>query len=480
MTNKIIFCSLSFIGIFILMPICVIAQSSERIQIERTDSLHSLLIGGQRVNKLIGNVRLRDRNRVFESDSAYHFVDRERIEAWGNIQIEGEKEIIWSDVMVYTAADDVGRLSGNVVLLQDSLTLFSTTVSYNFTDETATFPSKLQLIDSKSVLLADSGIFFNVADSAVFTGNVQLSDSTSYLEGDSLFYKRDSGTFNMRGQIYGENRADSIRFSGTTIFGDSTGYKRVENGSLIEKIGKNGADTTYVQASKLEYFRLKDSYLVDAYGNATVWNPDYSALADTIVYADSLSMVNLNGASRIWQKNLQLSSDRQFIYLNDTEIDSLVATSSPFAVLQDSVTSRFQQLSGTSLTVVFDSSEVDRIIVPSDTQLLYFPVNDLDEPDGAILIRMKYLELNFFDGEIDNMTGLESIDGSVYEEDDNVGLMKLDRFQWEPELRPMRPSQRPKPRLLQPIRDSNPITLPIRYRRYIDQTKQQTPLPYSP
>src|SRR5690606_31353800 len=122
--------------------------------------------------------------------------------------------------------------------------------------------------------------------------------------------------------IYGENRSDSIRVRGLTIYGDSTGYKRVENGSLIEKIGKNGADTTYVEANKLEYFRLVESYLVDAYGDATVWNPEYAARADTIVYADSLSMVQLNGASRIWQNNLQLSSNRQFIYLNDSEVDS--------------------------------------------------------------------------------------------------------------------------------------------------------------
>jgi len=455
----------------VVIPDLSSAQTGERISIERTDSLRSFVSEGVRVNRLIGNVRLRDRDRVFESDSAYHFPDLDRIEAWGNLRITGNKEIIWADMLEYTANDDTGRLNGRVVIEQDSLTLYSSSAVYDFTEEIARFPSRLELKDLKSVLLADSGIFYNQTDSAVFVGNVQLADSTSYLEGDTLRYKRDAGRFWMSGKIYGENRADSIRFQGSDVYGDSTGYKKVTGESLIEKLAGQKPDTTYINAGVLEYYRLGESYKVDAYDNATVFNINYSARADSILYVDSTSTVSLLTNTRIWQDRLQLSAQRQLIYLQGSEIDSLLAEIHPFAVLEDSTTGRLHQLTGSMIMVRFDSSKVRRIDIPSETELLYFPTNDNDDPDGAIMVRIGSMSIFFVEGELDQIFGLDSPNGDVYEEEPGVELMRLEGFKYEPELRPPRPLQRPEPRYNIPIREEVRFELPPLYLRHIQQIK---------
>jgi lipopolysaccharide export system protein LptA len=454
-----------------ISPCAISAQTGDRISIEKTDSLRSFISDGTRVNRLIGNVRLRDRDRVFESDSAYHFPDLDRIEAWGNLRITGSKETIWADELTYTAADDTGSLNGRVVIEQDSLTLFSSTAVYDFTNEIARFPRSLELKDYKSILLAESGIFYNQNDSAIFVGSVQLSDSTSYLEGDTLRYKRDAGRFWMSGTIYGENVADSIRFMGSHIFGDSTGYKKVTGESLIEKLAGQKPDTTFIRAGVLEYFRLGDSYRVDAYVNSTVYNLNYAARADTIVYIDSTSTVTLGGDTRIWQDRLQLSAPSQTIFLDESDVDSLVANANPFAVLEDSLTGRLHQLTGASIIARFDSSQVSQIDIPSDTQLLYFPTNDDDEPDGAILVRIGSMSIFFVDGEIDQLFGLEATNGEVYEESPDVDQKRLEGFKYEPELRPLRPALRPEPRLTIPQRDEERFDLPPLYIRHIQQIK---------
>jgi lipopolysaccharide export system protein LptA len=455
----------------VMIPALSSGQDGERITIERTDSLRSFVSEGNRVNRLIGNVRLRDRDRVFESDSAYHFPDLDRIEAWGNLRVTGNKETIWADALVYTANDDIGRLNGRVVIEQDSLTLFSSIAVYDFTNEIAQFPRKLELKDLKSILLADSGIFYNQNDSAVFFGNVQLADSSSYLEGDTLRYKRDIGSFWMTGDIYGENREDSIRFHGSYVFGDSTGYKKVTGGAIIEKLSGSKPDTTNINAGVLEYFRLGDSYRVEAYENATVYNPGYAAMADSLSYVDSTSTVSLLGNTRIWQERLQLSAQKQVIYLADSEVDSLVADFSPFAVLEDSTTSRLHQLTGTMIMVRFDSSKVSQIDIPSETQLLYFPANDNDEPDGAIKVRIGSMSIYFVDGELDQIFGLDSPDGEVYEEEPGIDQLRLEGFQYEPELRPLRPTQRPEPRLNIPEWSETRFPHPPLYRLHLQQIK---------
>ncbi len=455
----------------VMIPDMSSAQGGDRISIERTDSLRSFASEGIRVNRLIGNVRLRDRDRVFESDSAYHFPDLDRIEAWGNLRITGSNETIWADELEYTAADDTGRLNGRVVIEQDSLTLFSTSAVYDFTNEIARFPRSLELKDQTSILLADSGIFYNQNDSAVFVGNVQLSDSTSYLEGDTLRYKRDAGRFWMSGTIYGENRADSIRFRGSDVYGDSTGYKKVTGESLIEKLSGQKPDTTYINAGVLEYFRLGDSYRVDAFRNATVFNANYSARADSILYVDSTSTVSLRSNSRIWQDRLQLSSVRQTIYLNGSDVDSLLADNRPFAVMADSLTGRLHQLTGSSIIARFDSSQVRQIDIPSDTQLLYFPTDDNDEPDGAILVRIGSMSIYFVDGELDQIFGVDTPDGEVYEEADGIEQMRLDGYTYEPELRPLRPTQRPEPRLRIPDWEKVRFEHPPLYTRHLRGVK---------
>jgi len=451
----------------IMIPDSSSAQGGERISIEKTDSLRSFTNGGIRVNRLIGNVRLRDRDRIFESDSAYHFPDLDRIEAWGNLRISGISQIIWADTLEYTAADDTGRLNGRVVIEQDSLTLFSSSATYNFTNEIARFPQRLELKDLKSILLADSGIFYNKLDSAVFVGSVQLADSSSYLEGDTLRYRRDAGRFWMTGNIYGENREDSIRFRGSYVFGDSTGYKKVTGFSVIEKLSGTKPDTTYIEAGALEYFRLGESYRVEAYENAAVFNINYSARADSIQYVDSTSTISLSGNSRLWQDRLQLSATRQMIFLSGSDVDSLLAQESPFAVLEDSLTGRLHQLMGLSITALFDSSKVKQIDIPAQTQLLYFPTNDTDQPDGAIKVRIESMSIYFIDGELDQLFGLDSPDGEVYEEEPGVDQMRLEGFKYEPELRPLRPLQRPEPRFIIPQRSELRFKHPPLYTQYL-------------
>jgi lipopolysaccharide export system protein LptA len=471
MLSRIIAYLLPAVIAIVMIPGLITAQDGERITIERTDSLRSFVSEGLRVNRLIGNVRLRDRDRVFESDSAYHFPDLDRIEAWGNLRISGNNETIWADVLEYTADDDTGRLRGRVVIEQDSITLFSTTAVYDFTNEIARFPNQLELRDLKSILLADSGIFYNQNDSAVFVGNVQLADSSSYLEGDTLRYKRDIGSFWMSGEIFGENRSDSIRFRGAYVFGDSTGYKKVTGGSMIEKLSGSQPDTTYIHAGIVEYFRTGKSYRVDAYEDATVFNNNYSARADSILYVDSTSTVSIMGNARIWQDRLQLSAQKQLIFLTDSDVDSLFAEIRPFAVLEDSTTGRLHQLTGSMIVVRFDSSNVKQIDIPSQTELLYFPSNDQNQPDGAIMVRIGSMSIYFVDGELDQIFGIDAPDGEVYDEEPGVESMKLEGFQYEPELRPLRPLQRPEPRLTIPVRTDERFPHPPLYRRHLQQIK---------
>jgi len=450
----------------------VLAQSQERITIEKTDSLRGLTIDGQRVNRLYGNVRLRDRERVFTSDSAYLYPDIDRFQAWGNLQITGSKDIIWANELSYTAENDMAELIGQVVISQDSLTLQSGFARYNFNSEIAEFPQKIQLNDTKSLLIADRGLFYSKSDSAVFIGNIQLADSSSYLEGDTLRYNRLSGAFWVNGSIFGENESDSIRFGGAMIYGDSTGYKRIIGDAIIEKRSGTESDSSYYMAQRIEYFRINDSYRVKAYDQARLWSREYAARADSVWFEDETNTAELLGLARIWKDRLELSGGRLEIFLNNSSLDSIKAHFEPFIVLEDSTHGRLHQLRGEMIQMYFDSTGIRRVDIPRKTQLLYFPLNDDDKADGAIRVQVQSISLRFEDNEIVEIMGYETPDGEFFEEAEQVSLLRLEGFTHTPELRPNRPAIRPEPRLVRPALDQTIITMPKRYLRYLESIKQ--------
>jgi hypothetical protein len=446
-------------------------QSQERITIERTDSLRGFTIDGLRVNRLFGNVRLRDRERVFVSDSAYLFPDIDKFQAWGNLQITGSKDIIWANELRYTAQNDLAELIGQVVISQDSLSLQSEYARYNFDTEIAEFPEKIQLNDKRSILIADGGLFFSNADSALFVGNIQLADSSSYLEGDTLRYNRLSREYWISGSIFGKSEPDSIQFSGSMIYGDSTGYKRIVGDAIIEKIANAESDSSFYTAQIIEYFRENDSYSVKATGEATLWSREYAARADSVWFNKASNLAELLGLARIWKDRLELSGNRLEIYLSDSLVDSIKAFSDPFIVMEDSLHGRLHQLSGEMIEMYFDSTGIRTIEIPRNTQLLYFPLNDNDEADGAIRVQVQSISLRFEDNEIVDIIGFESPDGQYFEESDQVAQLRLDGFTYTPELKPNRPEIRPEPRLNKPDLDQMLIVLPRKYRLYLDSIK---------
>lgn len=450
----------------------VYAQSKDRITIERTDSLQGLMIDGQRVNRLFGNVRLRDRDRVFESDSAYLYPDVDRFQAWGNLQITGSKDIIWANELVYTAQDDIAELLGQVIISQDSLTLQSSYAKYFFNTEIAEFPDKIQLNDARSILIADSGIFYSSKDSAVFIGNIQLADSSSYLEGDTLRYNRTSQEFWIHGSIFGINEPDSIRFSGSMIYGDSTGYKQIIGEAIIEKVSGTEPDSSYYFAQMIEYYRDDDSYRVRAMGNASLWSVEYAASADSVWFEEEQNKAELLGLAKIWKDRLELSGSKLEIYLSNSTLDSIKAIRNPFIVMQDSVHGRLHQLRGEIIEMYFDSTGIRTISIPRKTQLLYFPLSDDDQADGAIRVQVQTLSIQFENNEIIEINGYEAPDGEFFEESDQVANLRLEGFIYTPELRPNRPTIRPEPRLKRPKLDQKLIVLPIMYLVYLERIKQ--------
>lgn len=452
----------------ILPPIAETASAQQQITILNAERAEGGVIEGEQVRKLIGNVELAGDRILMEADSAYQYLNLNRIDAF-NIRIESENEIIWADTLFYDTHEDFSRFRGRVILQTEDLTLFSRTMDYDRTLELADFLTPVRLEDERGILLADRGRYYQNIETGSFYGNVQIADSTQYLEADSLFMNRRIDYYQLFGRVYAEEFEERVTLSGDYLEADGEGRRELEGDAWMMQVNESGSDTLHLNAVEIHLTETDTSDYLDAYGEVRIWAEHYAAIADTAHYRSDLDQFRLLSGPVIWQKRIQLTGPYIEASFEEEQIRFLSSWTRPIAVMQDSLTERFNQLRGDTLNAWFSEGEIEKILAYDNSELVYHLKNDEGEPDGLIeLIAAGASAITFVEGEADRFRAERNVDGSHLPEDpENIGL-ELSGFRWDPELRPVRPEIR-LPRL-PPVGDERPVELPPRYLRYMERT----------
>lgn len=458
----------AFLSLLILsfLPNGQTLQAQDRVNINQADQAEGITIDGESVRKIIGNVILTTQEMVLETDSVYHYTDRNLLTGF-NIQIETENEMIWADTLHHDTVTEISRLRGRVIVRSDQNIMFSDSIDVNMETDIATFEVPVRFEDEDGTLIAENGLYYQEVDSAVFRGNVQLSDTTQYIEADSLFMNREKDLYEMFGQVFAHDFEDDVRFSGQYLYADSTGYRLLKEDAWLMEVSESKEDTTHLFAETIELTETDTVSYMDAFEDVRMWSSDFSAIADTAHYRDDLEQFILRSSPILWEENLQLSGPYIEAYMEDDNISFLTSSPRPIIVQEDSLTGRLHQMTGDTLNAYFEDGELERIRVFNNTEIIFHQRDENDEPDGLIeLISVGPAIMHFADGEFDEFKAEQNIEGSYLPEDPANVERKLDNFQWNPELRPERPEvQTPR---LPPIPEERPFELPPRYLQYLE------------
>lgn len=451
--------------ILAISPEQLTAQS--RVFIENADRAEGVILNGESVRKLLGSVRLETEQMSMLADSAYQYINKNRIEAF-NIQIDTDEKIIWADTLFYNTLTDYSEFRGRVVIESANNTVFSEKVDVSTPLDITIFRAPVRFEDASGALLADSGIYLQAADSAIFRGNVQLSDSTQYLEADSLFMNRSKDLYELHSRVFADDYEENVTFTGNYLFADSTGYRLLTgNDAWLMEVSESETDTTHLRAKKIELQETDSTSLMDAYQQVRIWSTKFSAIADTANYSDEDELFILRGSPIVWQKNIQLTGPYIEANLSDGDIRFLRSYTRPIAVQEDTATGRLNQMTGDTLNAYFETGELDSMIVYDNSEIIFHQKNDEGEPDGLMeMVAAGSSTMLFADGEFDYFKAVSNINGTYVPETEGGSERTLDNFEWNPERKPIRPSIR-KPRL-PTIPDTPFFELPPRYVEYLN------------
>ena len=454
-----------FLLLIVLLPEAVQAQS--RIQIDRVARMQTLMVEGEQIRKFY-NAQLTTDNVTVVCDSAWQFLNTDELRAFGNIQIDTETENIWADTLYYYTNRDVSLLRGRVVILQDSSTLFGNRVDYNFETKVAEFQDGIRLEDNQGTLTALQGTYFQNQDSAVFRHNVQLQDSSQYAEGDSLYINRKRKYLELFSNVFVVDSTNNGLLTGEYLEADSSGMRYVEGNAYLRKIDSDSteSDTTHIYAQNILMIETDTLSTIDASDDVKVWSANFSSLSDTLDYNSQTEIFDLYGAPKAWHKNIQLNGPFISVQMDSNEVKELKAFVGAFAVQEDTVTGRLNQLRGDTLTAWFEYGDISEIQIYPFSEILYHTKDDNDNPDGAMEGTSPKTTLYFEEGEL-IQAKMGQNQGFFLPEYPGLVTRRLSGFEWNPELRPEKPITAPVPRW-EPIPTERPFPLPVKYLRFIE------------
>lgn len=451
-----------------LLPSLTFAQTP--VTINSFSKIEQTTLNGEQVRKIY-DASFSTNNITLVADSAFQFLNKNEFHAFGNIQIDTDDgKHIWADSLIYFTDRDFSQLRGRVIIATDSTTLFGHKVDYLFTAEIAFFLDLIRLEDDNGILLAKKGEYFQRLDSAVFRKEVQLSDSTQYAEGDSLFINRSTNAFQFTGNVFAYDSTNQTLLSSNVLEGDSTGRRLLNGNAYLRRIAEDSAatDTTHINAESILFYKQDSTSYTRAYQNVNIWSQKFSSISDTVLYNDSTDVFQLISNPKAWHDKIQLSGPYIRVELDDGNIKQLLSFPNPFAVQQDSVTNRLNQITGDTLQAIFSDGSISQIRVFPNSEILFYSTNEENEPDGAIEFNAKAsTTMHFSAAGLDSVKSVESIDGAFIPESPGVANRRLDGFIWSPDLRPQRPSAIPF-RKYTPIPIERPFTLPRRYIQFME------------
>jgi len=482
------------------------------------------------INKLIGNVVLKQGENMMYCDSAYFNLDKNTVEAFGNVRVIQPGSEATSDYMRYLGNNKLAFMKGNVMLTDGQSNLWSEEVEYNTAtkigiykqggtvqNETTTLSSNAGVYDMRSknarftgevyvtdpeynvisddlgynteskvvvfyspsvvtsdssVLRTSSGTYDSKNKVAHFTSRSSVLNKEQYIESDTLDYNRVSGIGIARGNVIAIDTAQK-----TTLYSGRSDYNEKQKTMLasIKPVLKqmNGSDSLFIRADTLYSApvpRQRDSikitrtvgkgknarqiveYIADTtdadtsdpryfigYHHVKIFSDSMQGVCDSISYSQVDSVIRMMIDPVAWSRTSQITGDTILMYMDSSELRRIYVPNNAF-MISESGPPRAQlwdQVQGKTLTGNLKNNTITDMLVRPEAQAIYYAkddngayigVNDATSERMRILFKDQAIYRIIFETDVkQKMTPLDQAD---------LPNMKLSRYQWHINRRP--------------------------------------------
>ncbi|GAB3197875.1 lipopolysaccharide export system protein LptA [Pontibacter aydingkolensis] len=472
-------------------------QQGDKVELQSADSLVGGVFNGQRIDKLIGNVKFKQRDAVLFADSVYQYKERNFLEAFGNVRInQADTVTMRSDRAIYDGNSRIAKMVGNVVMNDPRMTLTTPSMDYNLNEKTASYTEGGVIVDPENRLESRRGTYDTRSKMYTFQQDVKVATQDYKITAQNLRYNTlskivyfqgptfirgqqgdlyaEEGTYNTITKVsnFGRNAyilTKEYRLGGDKLYyNQNTGYgfaeKNVSLRSLKDDVTIRGQvgrywrdrgeakvygspvmesildkDTLYLSADTLysrEASAGRTKSMLFAYPNVKIFKKDLQGKADSLSYNRTDSVMHFNRKPVLWSENSQLVSDTIHVQLRNKTIDRMYMYSNAFIASEDSI-KNYNQVKGRNMVAYFQEGNIRRVNVNGNGESLYFALEGDTALTGMNKAICSNMVLKFAENKLKTISFLVQPDASFIPPHElPESERQLEGFTWMADLRP--------------------------------------------
>ncbi|MCS7073886.1 MAG: hypothetical protein NZ108_05415, partial [Bacteroidia bacterium] len=428
--------------VFVVLTKVTFSQSNEPIEIINTDSLLFEKRGNETIRRLIGQVQFQQDSTILYCDSAWHYTERNLVEAFSNVRIlVSNQTTITGNKLIYQSDTKVARMIGNVQLTDGKTILTAPELIYFRNLAYGMYPRNGKITDGQNTLTSEKGYYYQRTKQAEFARKVTVVNSEYTLQSDSLSYNTQSRIISFvvpttlqskknekivasvgqylsstselflykNGQLQDSTyllKGDTLYYNDSLDYGWGQGNIVIHNqDSTLSLFGQSGifnrktkqtilsgnpylvqileTDTLVLLADTL--FAVKDSLSgnqkAKAYHHVRFQLREMQGKCDSLEYLLADSILYLYKDPILWTDKNQVTGDTLVVWIRNKKADSMNVLQNAFIISQeDSV--NFNQLKGKKIIGKFRDNQLEKVTVLGNSESIYFA------KDGNKLIGM--------------------------------------------------------------------------------------------
>ncbi len=371
-----------------------------------------------------------DSASTLTSNRGTYFMEQKKYRFTSDVTIVNPDYVVNSEQLDYFTELNHAYLYGNSKIKGEAYTILCERGFYDLDREKGIFKKNATLYYDNKIIKGDSLYFESERDYAAATKNISIFDSlnNSIITGHygEIFKAKDSAIITRRAMAINIVDQDSLFIHADTLVATGPEEKRILRGYYDVRILKSDIRG-----------RSDSIYLDESIGLTKLLNKPLTKKQEQVfTEADR----NANNPV-LWFGESQMSGDK-ILLLSDLatkKLDSIKITQNVFIIEKDTLSDDgFQQIKGGILNGAFKEGKLDNIVITKNTEMVYYLYNDEDlQLIGIDKTTCSALQMNFVDGQIDDITFLVSPIGDVYPEEE---IPRNDRtlkgFVWRIKERP--------------------------------------------
>ncbi|MCI5082381.1 MAG: hypothetical protein MRY78_11830 [Saprospiraceae bacterium] len=286
--------------------------SKQKVDVDHADLFEYLQRGDDVIQKLDGNVELRQDSVYMYCDTAV-IVNSVDVTAQGNVLIQqGDSVNVFSDSLLYNSETKIADLFGEVILVNGNQKLFTNRLRYDLKTKVATYFDGATLTNDSLQLTSKTGYYYADERKAFFKDSVVVVDEQFSLRSDTLEFDVPSKTVFFLGPTL-------INSDSSRIYCES-GFYDTENN--IAEFQENAQYLKGDQKAKAEIIAYDgESKIYTLEGNATFEDKTRIAKGDVIRYDEENDRTELIGNASYVDETQNIQAE-EIIYDAKQEIYS--------------------------------------------------------------------------------------------------------------------------------------------------------------